>query len=181
MTTGSEAEQLYAHQVEAITNISCCFCEVILKSLLLEGEVSRRLLVFTVLSPWVLSLCEVNKNQNRQVPCEMVPHSSSPWTLMWSINFGEVPIWDESASKASTKKKRWERDCVFSGGSRNQVLSPSKAFLKPFLVFQSENRYDKCNKRPGGRVKSSHGRVPPSVRTSPGYVNNFTTSGLPVL
>ena len=83
--------------------------------------------------------------------------------------------------KHPLNKKRWERDCVFSGGSRNQVQSPSKAFLKPFLVFQSENRYDKCNKGPGGRVKSSHGRVPLRVRTSPGHVNNFTTSGLPVL
>ena len=31
--------------------------------------------------------------------------------------------------KHPPNKKRWEGDCVFSGGSRNQVQSPSKAFL----------------------------------------------------
>ena len=47
--------------------------------------------------------------------------------------------------KHPPNKKKWKRDCVFSGGSRNQVQSPSNAFLKPFLVFQSENRHDKIN------------------------------------
>ena len=74
--------------------------------------------------------------------------------------------------KLSSDKKRWERDRLFSGGSRNEVQSPAKAFLLHFLCFKLKIEMINAKKLSGERAKSSHGSVPVLVITSPGHVNN---------